>query len=147
MAHEISRLRKWVYDSLKADATLTALIGGSTAPRIYAFQAPEGATLPYVIFQVIGGFDTQALGTTRVLTQPQVLIKVVSDGPPNASAMTIADRIDAVIGQASAESSESYVFSAIRQQPVEFVEPKRDSSAYYTHSGGIYRCFVHPVAL
>ena len=32
---------QWIYSTLKADAALTAVIGGASAPRIYNTQAPQ----------------------------------------------------------------------------------------------------------
>lgn len=47
---------------LRADTTLMALIGGGTAPtlttaRLYWLQAPEGASLPYVVFTMVSDTD------------------------------------------------------------------------------------------
>ena len=61
---------------LRADATLMSLIGGVTSPtlttgRLYWLQAPEGASLPYVVFtmvsdtDVIEHFGTQDAGQGR----------------------------------------------------------------------------------
>lgn len=42
-----------IYDRAKAATAFNTLIGGSTAPRIYPTTAPQGATVPYVIWQQI----------------------------------------------------------------------------------------------
>lgn len=144
MANEISRTRKWIYDALKADSTLTALIGGSSNPRIYFGLAPEGAALPYVIYNLQSSFDVQGLCIPRIATLPTFQIKVVCDGAPTANVRTIADRIDAVIGEAVTQISQNYVFSGRRQSAIEYIEPKRDSSSYFTHSGGLYGLIVYP---
>jgi hypothetical protein len=144
VAHEISRARKWIYDALKADGTLAALIGGASNPRIYFGQAPEKAVYPFVLFNLQAASDVQGLCLPRVATSPVFQVKVICDGPPSADVRTIADRIDLVLGQAVTQISESYVFSGRRIQPLEYIEPKRDSSSYYTHSGGLYRLLVYP---
>lgn len=146
MANEISRARKWIYDALGADATLTALIGGSVTPRIYFGLAPEGATLPYVIVNLQASSDVQGFCLPRIATLPLFQVKVVCDGPPTSSVRTIADRIDLILGEAVAEVSQSYVFSGRRESSIEYVEMKRDASSYFTHSGGLYRLIVYPAA-
>ena len=43
---------------LRADSTLCSYIGGST-PRIYWMQAPENATLPYLVYTKVSDPDDQ----------------------------------------------------------------------------------------
>ena len=43
---------------LRADSTLCSYIGGS-APRIYWMQAPENATLPYIVYTKVSDPDDQ----------------------------------------------------------------------------------------
>lgn len=53
-----------------ANAFLTD-IGGTAAPRVYHNQAPDGATLPYVIFNWQGGgyqYDSPSIDVNGVLT-------------------------------------------------------------------------------
>lgn len=42
-----------LYQALAAFAALTELLGGATDPRIYPIEAPPGAVLPLLIYQVI----------------------------------------------------------------------------------------------
>lgn len=44
-----------IFTKLKATSAVTALVGGTATPRIYALQAPASATLPYVIFYLNAG--------------------------------------------------------------------------------------------
>jgi len=147
MAHELSRAKKWIVDALKADATLLPLIGGATNTRIYFDQAPEGATYPFIVFNLQSSSDVQGVCIPRVATRPLFQVKVVTDGPPDTNARTIADRIDAVLGEAVAQISQSFVFSGRRERAIEYTEPKPDSAGYFTHSGGLYRLIVFPQAV
>ena len=44
-----------IYSKLQTTSGVTSLLAGTTA--IYAVQAPENATLPYIVFNVQGGGD------------------------------------------------------------------------------------------
>jgi hypothetical protein len=44
-----------IYSKLQGTSGVTSLLAGTTA--IYALQAPEGASLPYIVFNVQGGGD------------------------------------------------------------------------------------------
>jgi hypothetical protein len=44
-----------IYSKLQTTSGVTSLLSGTTA--IYAVQAPEQATLPYIVFSVTGGGD------------------------------------------------------------------------------------------
>lgn len=47
-----------IYQRLIASSTVTNLVGGTIAPRIYNLQAPLKSALPYIVFyHNAGGFD------------------------------------------------------------------------------------------
>ena len=48
-------VEKALYNTLAASTALTALVGGTASPRIYNTVIPQGATLPVVVFQKMGG--------------------------------------------------------------------------------------------
>lgn len=50
-----SALYTALYSRLSGGTALTSLIGGTASPRIYKDMAPEGTTLPYVVFSWAGG--------------------------------------------------------------------------------------------
>lgn len=47
-----------IYSMLSGGTALTTLVGGTASPRIYHLQAPEGSPLPYVVWNIQGGGDT-----------------------------------------------------------------------------------------
>ena len=62
---------QWIYSTLKADSTLTALIGGSTSPRIYNEQVPQNGTpiWPCVVYQMQSAVNLMIVGPAPVLGQ------------------------------------------------------------------------------
>ena len=69
------QLWKGMYDQLNAATALTSLLAGTTS--IYNMQAPDNASLPYVVFQNYGGgMDNQTPRDAR--TQP-MLVKAYAD--------------------------------------------------------------------
>lgn len=141
--NEIHRAQKWIYDKLAADASVVAAV----SDRIYTDQAPEGAQLPFTLFNLqSGGVDTRGNNTRRLMALPLFQIKIVCDGPPTGDIFTAVDAIDALFQEAVTETSESTVFSARREFPINYLEPKRDSSGFFTHYGGAYRLFIYPEA-
>jgi hypothetical protein len=141
--NEIHRAQKWIRGKLAGDAQITAVVG----TRIFADQARELADFPYVLFAMqTGGQDTRGVGTVRLMSLPLFQIKVVTDGPPSADVYTVADRIDELFQNAVTEISDSFVFSSRRESPVEYPEPKRDSSEFFVHYGGSYRLYIYPQA-
>lgn len=61
-----------IYARAQADATLAALIGGATAPRIYPVQAPQAATAPYVVWQGIGSLPDNTHSEASSATERMV---------------------------------------------------------------------------
>lgn len=60
----MNAVTKGIYDTLKAGTALTALLAGTTS--IYNMQAPDSATLPYVIFNHQGGGWDAGLPTDAI---------------------------------------------------------------------------------
>lgn len=70
---ETARAHEWLYGVLSNDATLNSYVSG----RVYRRLAPQGATMPYVVFQFQGGHDVQAVGPYRVMSQLVCVVKAV----------------------------------------------------------------------
>jgi hypothetical protein len=80
---------------LRADTTLMAYLGGAGAPtlttgRLYWMQAPEGATLPYVVYTMVSDTDAIEFFGTQNAGQGRVQISAVST---SKTGKAIADRI------------------------------------------------------
>jgi hypothetical protein len=141
--NEIHRAQKWIYDKLAADADVIAAV----EDRIYSDQAPEGAGLPFVLFNLqSGGLDTRGNNTRRLMALPLFQIKIVSEGLSSSDVLAAVDAIDGLFQEAVTEESEDFVFSSRREFPINYIEPKRDSSGFFTHYGGAYRLFIYPEA-
>lgn len=137
MAVEVTEAKRWIYETLKADAQLVAVVG----TRIYPDIAPQGKPRPYLIFNFQGGVDVSGLGTARLQTNPLFQVRIVTDGAPNDAARTADARLDEVLQNSSADTSNGYMFSARREMPVDRPEFDADNNRYH-NLGGLYRLYV-----
>jgi hypothetical protein len=142
VADELTRIDDWIYDTLKADAALTALIGGSSTPRIYSDVVPQDATFPCVRFDYTAGRDVRGgtLASTRIMVSGLYLIRGIAQQKGYGGTLaTIADRIDANFRASSGgpAGSDGVVFSAVREEPFRMQE--NDNGVQWRHLGGIYR--------
>ena len=127
----------WIYGLLAADATLTALIGGAVAPRIYRGMAPEGCAFPCVVlFYMPGGSDLRGVGTINIMVNGNWVVKAIDRNLSAVNAGTIADRIHTLIHGKSGGS----VLMCVRDEPVSYTELV--DGALYQHVGGVYRVIV-----
>jgi hypothetical protein len=133
--HELSRAEKWLYQALTADAALAAVVAG----RVYAYQAPEKPTFPFVLFSFQAGADKQGVGTSRVMTRPIYQVKAVGRDEVSDALQTAADRIDEVVGKAVRQAVDGFIFTARRVSPVAYAEPDKNSGRLFHHRGGLYR--------
>jgi len=140
--NEIHRAQKYIVDKLTGAAQVTAAVG----TRIFANQAPETTTFPYVLFNLLDALDTRGVCTRRLLARPLFGIKVISKGSPSSAVETAVDAIDELFQQAVNDVSEGFVFSSRREFPISYPQPKDDSSEFLIHYGGAYRLYIHPVA-
>jgi len=144
MAGEIGKAGKWIFDKLRADTTLTAVLSGGAA-GIYQDVAPPGAGFPYVVFFLLDPGDTlNTTGTSQVIIwQPTLwLVKgvnqVASYGAPLS---TIETRIFTVLHKQQATITGGNVWSAVRVRPFQMQETG-PGGEQYRHLGGVYRVRV-----
>lgn len=131
----------WIYATLKADATLTALIGGASAPRIYRGMAPLSATFPCVVFfYQPGGRDVRGVGTVNIMIDGNWVIKALDRDNSAADAATIAARIYTVLHGKSGSVTGGKVLACVRDEPIGYVELLDD--VLYQHVGGVYQIIV-----
>lgn len=131
----------WIYSTLKADSTLTALIGGSTTPRIYNPLAPQETTpvYPMVLIQMQSAVDMMGVGPYRIWSDMLYLVRGVHETTSyGGNLLTIAERIDTVLhAAASATNAYGIVWNCVREQP--FRLPDVRDGRNFRHFGGIYR--------
>jgi hypothetical protein len=140
--NEIGRAKKWIKSKLAADGETAGIV----ETRIYTNESPKATKYPYIFFNLQGGFDTRGAGTVRIQSNPVFQIKVITDGHPDDNDRTVADRIDELFQNAVTEISDGFVFSSRREQPIDYPDPKPDSSGFFTHLGGLYRLLIYPEA-
>lgn len=135
MSTETVLAETWLYTTLKANATLTALIGGSTTPRIYSAVVPQGAALPAVVFQQMSGEDLLTLNAYRVWSDLVYLVKGIAQAGGFVALDGIAAQIDVSLHRVSGTG----VAACYRERPFTYVEPETADGQQYRHLGGIYR--------
>lgn len=141
MADELTRIDEWIVDTLTADTTLTALIGGP-APRIYSDVVPQDGAFPCVRFDYATGRDVRGgtLASTRIMVNALYIVRGIAQQKSYGGDLrTIADRIDANLKASSGgpAGDDGVVFSAVREEPFRMNEPV--DGVQWRHLGGIYR--------
>jgi len=142
--NELPAIENWLHDKLVADGEIFSVVGES----VYKYALPQKPRYPCIVYSLASDFDFQGLGTVRILTRPQYLVKVVSRGTPTTLVNLCADRIDELVGKSVRETFTStagdmFAISARREAAVQFVErdPALEGSLYF-HLGGLYRMEV-----
>lgn len=136
MADVLYTVQTYVFDTLAADATLTSLIGGASAPRIYQGTALQGATFPFVLIRFITSIpDLSTNGARRVWSQSLWEVTAVKDGRSYSAISAIVSRLDLLLH--STVPLNGSVLSFIRQMPVRRPSPP-ESGIIYTESGNQY---------
>lgn len=135
MSSSTGAAETWIYGKLANDATLTSL----GVRGIYAYQAPETATVPYIVFQQQAASDVPALGTIRIMTSLLYVVRVISTAP-FSSLLAIDNRIDALLHASSGTNSNGTVIACVRQSPFVMSEPVEGRT--FRHLGGIYRLWA-----
>jgi hypothetical protein len=123
-----------MYSRLNGATAVTSLLSGTTA--IYALQAPEGAALPYVVYNVQGGGDTN--DTANRLKN--LVVSVRAYATTNARAGSIDAAIDAALHFVPFTGVTGYTSIWLaRETDIETVENPPTGSQIFMN-GGFYRC-------
>ena len=89
-----------IFEIASASAAVTALIGSSPV-RLWPFaQAPENSTLPYVVWQTIGGSPENYINNAPDIDQFSLQVDVYGTGAASVRAVAAALR-DAIQGAAN----------------------------------------------
>ena len=125
-----------LYSRLSTATALTSLLAGTTS--VYALQAPEGATLPYVCFNLQGGGDTN--DTANRLKNLVVFVRAYAT--TNARAGSIDAQIDMALHLVpfTGVSGWTNIWLA-REQDLEIVENPPTGGQVFMN-GGLYRCML-----
>lgn len=123
-----------LYGRLSGGAALCALVGGTASPRIYYMQAPEKATLPYVIFSLQSSVEPS--DTAHRIKDALWSVRGYS---PNALvAGSIDAEVDALLHMQPLTITGYETLWLAREQDLELVEYPPSGSAVYMQ-GGFYR--------
>jgi hypothetical protein len=126
-----------LYSRLTGGTALTALLSGTTA--IYDTVAPQGATLPYVVFNQQAGRTENLDGNRR--DDVFVTVKAIT-----AASLKAAEAIDAQVDTLLHDSLLTVTgYTALwqrRTESIRYAEPMPGGGHYY-HAGGVYRIRLH----
>lgn len=125
----------WLASTLGGDATLASLLPGG----VHAHPIPQGVTFPAASFQgPPGADDLMGVGTVRILTRLDYLVKAITDGEsyPDAAAA----RIDQLIHGAAAAVGPGRVMSCVRAGP--FSLPTSENGMQFRQRGAFYHIQV-----
>ena len=130
-------------DALRSSAAVSALVG----PRIYEDEAPQGAALPFVVLELVGGQDRHAIGSgALVLSRPVLAVRAVTEGTSYADADAIAFALHLVCADLAASvtlAGQTYLVNALgRVSPIR--SAPRTEQKRYPQAGGRYRVLVRP---
>jgi hypothetical protein len=124
-------INKGIYEKLQQGTALTALLAGSTS--IYNMQAPDSATLPYVVFNLQAGGADPNMPTDAINVQYYVrgFTKVSA-----AAAGSIATQIDALLHGKSVSVSGYTNYWCNHEQEIDTVQNLPNGEKVY--SNGFY---------
>ena len=122
-----------LYSKLNAATALTNLLAGTTS--IYYEQAPEGATLPYVVFShQAGGPTNDYAGDSR---DQLVYVRGYTTAGP-AAAGSIDAQVSTLLHRGSVNVSGYVNYWTAREEEIAFVENAPDGERVW-NAGAVYR--------
>jgi hypothetical protein len=129
----IDLLAAGIYSKLTGGTALTALLAGTAS--VYHLQAPDNATLPYVVYNVQGGGDTN-ISPNRA---KDLLVWVRAYTAESAKAAALIDnQVDALLHNGTITVTGWTNYWLARETDLATVENPPDGSKIY-HAGGLYR--------
>lgn len=134
MSTELAEAERFIWDRLTAWAPLDALVGD----RIFNTAAPQGAELPYVIFNGDPNNDVRGIGTRNIQNELVMFVKAVDESPSYSSVEAIAAQVHlALHGQ---QDPAGPVLACVRERIISY--PEDSDGRSYRHRGGEYRMVV-----
>jgi hypothetical protein len=91
-----------VYAILKAASGVTALVGGSSSPRIYPNVVPQDAGLPAIAYQRISSYRKATHGAPASLARPRIQVTMLAESYSQVKGVAAAVReaLDGYVGTA-----------------------------------------------
>lgn len=124
----------WLYSVLSEDATLAGLLPGG----VHSHPVPQGVAYPAGSFQQTDTSDVMGVGTARILTTLEYLVKANADGEtyPDAAAA----RIDFLLHGKAGPVGTGRVLSCVRART--FSLPTNENGKQYRQRGAFYQIQV-----
>lgn len=124
-------VKEALYDKLAAASGVTDLV----STRIYWDQAPEGATLPYIIFNLNSGGPVAAQYGKDDIDQ---MVTIVGVSTLQATVLSIADAVKTALHRERLTLTGWTDWAETRlQSPISYVE--NEDRKQYHYAGGLYR--------
>ncbi|MCW5933968.1 MAG: DUF3168 domain-containing protein [Fimbriimonadia bacterium] len=137
---ETGAIEQSLYTALTSEAGITAVVG----TRVYAYLAPQGAVMPYIVYApVSGGIESNCTHEQQTV-EPLYTVRAVSEGGSMLAVHALAELIHSAIGT-TAESVVTGVqlLGCYRESTVEYVEVFEGKR--YCHAGGVYRVLAYQI--
>jgi len=132
----------YLYATLSADATLTALVGS----RIYPDAVPEEPLTPYVVITNQGAVDRYAGGRSNgvrhVMTDTLYQVVVFDRAKTYEGLAPIAARIFDVLDSTRGTSPGGAAIMYIRRESVILLQERESADVQWRRAGGIYRLLI-----
>lgn len=126
--------KRFIRSKLLNDTTLQGLIGS----RVYEDgMVPAGATMPYVVYQIMPGTSLKATGKYRIWNDDLWLVKCIGKLTQMATIEQIANRVDDLLAFTKGEVSTGTVVVCEHERPIEYKETD-DEGQTYEHLGAEY---------
>lgn len=112
----------------------------------YMDVIPTRAPLPAIRFHVQSSNDVRGVKSpsSRIVTNIDWLVVLVSASNAIAPLLPLADRMDYLLHGAQGETSTLRILACIRLEPFSLLEPD-DTGVQYRHAGGMYRTMLQPI--
>lgn len=139
--NELPRVNRWLKTILSADATLSSAVGG----RFFEGHVPEGQSFPACVFTILATQDLYVAGRQeRLWASVTALVKVVAETNTDATLQGAADRIDAVLHDASGGVSDCEIVECVRRSGFR-MKDTTVANKVYLHLGGQYEIKIRYV--
>jgi hypothetical protein len=126
---------------LSADTQLNTLAPGG----VFRSVSPQGTPEPYVIVDLVTHRDELEMNSGDAAYESALyLVKAVHGSTSGAAAQSAADRIHALLNNASLSVTGYSLMLLFREERIAYVEIDDNSDHRYQHRGGLYRVMVDP---
>lgn len=139
MTNTVLGTRRWIYQTLAADATVTSVVG----TRIFAEEAPQQTAFPLIVFAHIGNVDSFRSGKNGRVNKAIWLVRVVNLGSSvEGGSATVAERFDPLLLQQNVLTNGTLINYVQHDQ--DHVRSDSEEGVPMTYLGSYYLVFSQP---